>query len=89
MDLGTLIAAGNILLLTVIIYLYGSTYLKMRAAYAAGLIFFASFFLIQNVVAVYSYIAMSDFFAPDVIPFVLIMNLAQFIGLLILVKISA
>jgi hypothetical protein len=88
MDITALIAAGNILLLAAIIYVYGTTYWKLRAAFTAGLLFFASFFLIQNVVAVYSYLVMSDFYAPSIIPFVLVMNLTQFIGLLILLKIS-
>jgi hypothetical protein len=89
MDITTLIAAGNILLLAGLIYIYGESYLKSKAVFAAGLLFFASLFLIQNTVAVYSYFTMSNYYAPDIIPYVLIMNLTQFTGLLILLKISA
>jgi hypothetical protein len=89
MDLATLVAAANILLLVGLIYIYGETFRKTRAAFSIGLLFFASFFLLQNAVAVYSYFRMSAFYAEGILPIVLIMNIAQLIGLLILFRTSA
>jgi hypothetical protein len=88
MDIVAGITILNIVLLLVLIYIYGDTYRKTKAIFTAGLIFFASFFLLQNIVAVYSYFTMSAFYAEGIFPFVLIMSIAQFIGLTILLKIS-
>jgi hypothetical protein len=88
MDIVAGITILNIVLLLVLIYVYSDTYRKTRAIFTVGLLFFASFFLLQNIVAVLSYFTMSAFYAEGILPFVLIMNIAQFIGLTILLKIS-
>jgi len=64
------------------------TYRKTKANFTIGLIFFTSFFLIQNSLAVYSYFAMSELYAEGILPFILLMNIAQSIGLVVLLKIS-
>lgn len=88
MDLATIISVANIILLLALGYIYLDTFRKTKAYFTIGLIFFSSFFLMQNIIAVYSYITMSSFFAEGIYSIVLLMNLAQFIGLLILLKTS-
>ena len=51
--------AGGLLLV------YGRNYAKVRAPFTLGLVMFAGFFLAQNLVALYAYLTMMQFFPPE------------------------
>jgi uncharacterized membrane-anchored protein len=78
----------NVLLLLGLLVVYGSSYKKVRAEFTAGLIFFASLFLAQNLIALYSYITMFMYFAADVHGLVLAITVAQTAGLAVLLWMS-
>ena len=78
----------NVLLLLALLAIYGNSFRKVRAEFTAGLLFFSAFFLVQNLVALYSYIAMFMYFASDVAGLVLIMTIVQTAGLAVLVWMS-
>ena len=79
----------NVLLLVGLLVIYGSSYRKIRAEFTAGLIFFSAIFLIQNLLAVYSYVAMFMYFARDVGGLVLAITAAETTGLAVLLWMSA
>ncbi len=79
---------ANILLLVGLITVYGNSFRKIRAAFTAGLLFFAGVFLLQNLLAFYSYVAMFMYYASGVEMFVMAITVAQTAGLAVLLWLS-
>ena len=61
----------NTLLLLGLICIYGSSLRQVKAEFTAGLLFFVALLLVQNIIALYSYVAMFMYFAPGAGPLVL------------------
>jgi hypothetical protein len=78
----------NLLLLAGLIAIYANSYRKLRAEFTAGLIFFASVFLVQNLIALYSYVAMFMYYVSGVGELVLAITVAQTAGLSVLLWMS-
>ena len=84
----TLVATINVVLLLGLIYLYSLILLKTRARYTAGLLIFALLLLLQNVVTVYGYAAMSGFIGPGFDPLLLGVAICECGGLLALLRVT-
>jgi len=78
----------NVLLLIALIGVYGNGFRKIRAEFTAGLLFFAGMFLVQNLLSLYSYVAMFMYYAKDVENLVLVFTVAQTAGLAVLLWMS-
>ena len=87
-DLSALFSFANIILLIALIWVYGNGFRKIRAQFTAGLLFFAGLFLVQNLLAFYSFLAMFMYYAPDVGGFVLAYTIVQTAGLGVLLWVS-
>jgi hypothetical protein len=91
-DVALQTAAGfsvvNVLLLIGLLAVYGNSFRKVRAEFTSGLLFFAGLFLVQNLLAVYSYAAMFMYFAAGAGPLVLTITLVQTAGLAVLFWLS-
>ena len=74
----------NVILLAGLFYIYLQNYRSMRSKFALGLLFFATFFLVENLMAIYFQIAIVSFYTPEVSEHIFILNLIQTIGLVIL-----
>lgn len=74
----------NIVLLVGLIAIYAHSLSKIRAQFTFGLLFFAAFFLLQNLIALYSYLAMFMYFASGVEGLVFAVTVAQTAGLSVL-----
>jgi predicted membrane protein len=81
-------SAVNVLLLIGLMVIYGNSFRKVRAEFTLGLLFFSSLFLVQNLLAVYSYAAMFMFFAAGAGPLVLAIAIVQTAGLAVLFWLS-
>jgi hypothetical protein len=88
MDVSAGVSIANILVLIGLLSIYTKVYSSSRAQFTLGLIFFASLLLIQNVIAVYSYITMAPFFTDAIQPYLLAIHIIELAGLSILLKIS-
>jgi hypothetical protein len=78
----------NTLLLIGLIVTYGNSFRKIKAEFTAGLLFFAGFFLLQNLLSLYSYVAMFMYYASGVGALVLAITVAQTGGSAILLWMS-
>lgn len=78
----------NVALLIALIVVYVNSFRKVQSEFTAGLMFFATLFLIQNLLALYSYLAMFMFYVSGVWALVLGITVAQTAGLAILVWMS-
>jgi hypothetical protein len=79
----------NVLFLLGLLGIYANAFRKVRAEFTAGLLFFAAIFLVQNLIALYSYMTMFMYFATDVAPLVMVITVAQTAGLGLLLWMSA
>jgi predicted membrane protein len=71
----------NVLLLLGLIWIYGSSFRKVRAQFTAGLLFFAALFLVQNLISLYSFLTMFMYYAAGVTGIVLAITIVQTAGL--------
>jgi hypothetical protein len=86
MDLSMYSAAISAVLLLVLITVYLRVYRDTRAQFSIGLTLFASIFFAQNVLAVYSFLTMASLIAEGFLPFLLAINLAEVLGIGVLLR---
>jgi len=88
MEVAVVFAFLNSVILLFLIVLYGRIAAKTRASYSIGLMIFAFFLLAQNLATIYSYVAMAPFFEPQALPFLSSISALEFVGLLVLARIT-
>ena len=88
MDINTIVSMVTIVILSVLLYVYVKMYLKTRAIFTIGLIFFAVMFILQNLIVIYAYFAMAPLYAEDLLPYFLLIHIAELAGVASLLKIT-
>jgi hypothetical protein len=83
-QLAALFSGVNVLLLLGLVWIYGGSFMKVRAQFTAGLLFFAALFLVQNLISLYSFLTMFMYYAPGVTSIVLSITVVQTAGLAII-----
>ena len=83
-----ILTAISILALLGLVYVYYRNLKQIKSKFTIGLLIFALLFLMQNVISVYYYATMMDYYVPEVKMHVFILTLLQTIGFLILLKIT-
>jgi len=87
-------ALANTTLIIVLLWLYSTSYRKIRSSFTAGLILFVAFFLAQNVAIIvfwfqlYQMVPTAIAVVDQASPYMTIINLAETIALISLVRIS-
>jgi hypothetical protein len=88
MLLNVFLSGGNVVLLTILLFLYGKIVLKTRATYAVGLSVFAVLLLANNLVSVISYVTMEPFFGVEALPHLSAIGAFELLGLIVLLRIT-
>lgn len=88
MEINAILSIATIIILSVLLYLYTKIYLKTRATFTIGLMFFASMLVIQNLIVGYAYFAMTPLYAEGLLPFFLMIHIAELAGVAGLLKIT-
>jgi hypothetical protein len=86
MDLSMYTAIISTILLLGLILIYGRIYRETRAQFSLGLLIFALILFAQNLLASYSFLTMSTFIGEPFLPYLLAVNTAQFLGILVLLR---
>src|SRR5438874_12410659 len=86
MDASLYTAALSAALLLGLILTYAKVYRDTRAQFSLGLTIFAAILFAQNILAVYSFVTMSPFIGEPFLPYLLGMNIAQVLGILVLFR---
>ncbi len=83
------LAAGSIAVLLGLLYIYVGNFRGLRSPLSAGLIVFAALFLVENLAAIYFYLAMSTWTGSGsyAIP-MLVLNGAELVGFATLLYVS-
>jgi len=88
MQATTILTGISAILLTGLLYVYYKSLKKIKSKFTIGLFVFALLFLVQNIVSLYFYLTMMDYYVPQVEIHVFIFTLLQAIAFLILLKIT-
>jgi len=88
MTASTIVSGANMIALGCLIGVFAKMYTKTRAQLPLGMIFFAALLFLHNVIGVYAYFTMMDLYAPALLPYLLAVHIAEFAGILILLRIT-
>ena len=88
MALTTILTALSAIILAALLYVYIKNLRKIKSGFTAGLVIFAVLFLLQNIVSLYFYLTMMDYYVPAVELHVFIFTLLQTIGFAVLLKLT-
>ena len=88
MSLTTMLTGISTLLLLGLLYVYYKNLKKIKSKFTIGLFIFAILFLLQNLVSLYFYLTMMQYYSPQVEIHVFILTLLQTLGFLVLLKIT-
>jgi len=86
MDASLYTAAISAALLLGLIFTYAKVYRDTRAQFSLGLMIFAAILFAQNILAAYSFVTMSPFIGDPFLPYLLGINIAQVLGILVLFR---
>jgi len=87
-NIDIIICIGVILLLIVLLYVYGGSYLKFRTKFTLGLVLFASLLLLQNILFIYVLLTYDYFrIAGMGVPF-FFLSFIEFFALLTLIWVT-
>jgi hypothetical protein len=88
MDLAVIFALLNGALLVGLLVLYGRIVWRSKAVYPVGLMIFASLLIVQNLLTAYSYLSLTPFFGEAVIPYLFVISVLEFGGILALARVT-
>ena len=88
MSITTILTVISTILLILLLDVYSSNLKMARSGFTIGLFIFALLFLVQNIVSLYFYITMMNYYASGVELHAFILTLIQAIGFAILLKIT-
>jgi hypothetical protein len=82
------IALVNVALLVALLTIYARIYKNTKASFTIGLIFFAGMLVLHNIIAVYAYFAMEPLYSMELLPFFVVIHLAELAGIAVLLKVT-
>lgn len=88
MNLTTIMTVVSVLALGALLHIYIKNLKKIKSSFTIGLFVFALLFLVQNIISLYYYLTMMEYYSPEVEIHVFILTLLQTIGFLVLLKIT-
>jgi len=88
MKITTVLTAISVLILGALLHVYIRNLRKIKSRFTIGLLIFAVLFLAQNLVSLYYFISMMDYYSTEVEIHAFILTLLQVIGFAVLLKIT-
>jgi hypothetical protein len=82
------VAIANMVVFSVLIATFAKMYSKTKSQVHLGMIFFVSMLFLDNAINVYTYLFMFDLYQTALLPFVLVVRIAQLVGSLVFLKIT-
>jgi hypothetical protein len=88
MTISAIVGLANIGILLALLSIYVKIYKNTKARFTIGLMFFVALLMLQNIIAVYAYIAMSPLYAIGLLPYFVGIHIAELAGLSILLRVT-
>jgi hypothetical protein len=74
--------------LGILICTFGKMYVKTRAQLPLGMIIVSGMLFLHNIISALAYFSMDQLFSHEIFPYLLGVGIAEFVGLLIFLKIT-
>jgi hypothetical protein len=69
MNVSTVVSVLNVAVLSILLVIYTKIYIKSRAVFTIGLMFFTVMLMLHNLIAVYAYLVMAPLYPDDLLPY--------------------
>jgi len=88
MNASTLVSVLNVAVLLILLVIYVKTYVKSKAVFTIGLMFFTVMLMLHNLIAVYAYLAMAPLYPDELLPYFVAIHIAELVGIVALLRIT-
>jgi len=88
MNASTLVSVLNVAVLLILLVIYAKTYVKSKAVFTIGLMFFTVMLMLHNLIAIYAYLVMAPLYSNDLLPYFVAIHVAELIGIIALLKVT-
>ena len=88
MNLSTVISVLNVAVLLTLLVIYIKIYIKSRAVFTIGLIFFTVMLMLHNLITVYAYLVMVPLYPDDLLPYFVAIHIAELVGIVALLRVT-
>jgi hypothetical protein len=88
MDVSSVVSMINTVVLVVLLAVYVNIYRKTGAIFTIGLMVFAGMLMLHNIIAIYGYFAMAALYSDDLLPYFMVIHVAELAGLIALLKVT-
>jgi hypothetical protein len=88
MTVSAIVGFANLGILLALLSVYAKIYKNTKAQFTIGLMFFVGLLILQNIITVYAYFAMSPLYAIGLLPYFLGIHIAELAGLSVLLRIT-
>ena len=84
----TVVSVLNVAVLLILLVIYAKIYLKSKAVFTIGLIFFTVMLMLHNLIAVYAYLVMAPLYPDDLLPYFVAIHIAELVGIVALLRVT-
>ena len=88
MNISTVVSVLNVAVLLILFVIYAKIYLKSRAVFTIGLMFFTVMLMLHNLIAVYAYLVMAPLYPDELLPYFVAIHIAELVGIVSLLKVT-
>jgi hypothetical protein len=88
MNLSTVISVLNVAVLLTLLVIYIKIYIKSRALFTIGLMFFTVMLMLHNLIAVYAYLVMAPLYPDELLPYFVAIHIAELVGIIALLRVT-
>ena len=84
----TVVSVLNVAVLLILLVIYAKIYVKSKAVFTIGLIFFTVMLMLHNLIAVYAYLVMAPLYPDELLPYFVAIHIAELVGIVALLRIT-
>ena len=88
MNASTVISVLNVAVLLILFVIYAKIYVKSRAVFTIGLMFFTVMLMLHNLIAVYAYLVMAPLYPDELLPYFVAIHIAELVGIVALLRVT-
>ena len=88
MNVSTVVSILNVAVLLILFVIYAKIYVKSRAVFTIGLMFFTVMLMLHNLIAVYAYLVMAPLYPDELLPYFVAIHIAELAGIVSLLKVT-
>ena len=88
MNVSTVVSILNVAVLLILFVIYAKIYVKSRAVFTIGLMFFTVMLMLHNLIAVYAYLVMAPLYPYELLPYFVAIHIAELVGIVTLLRVT-